>query len=211
MEKLSQLIEQYGRWSGLKDYIQRIDTYIKSDFSLAMENAKSLLETICKEICKSKGSAIENNLSINKVLKKAFTVMGYSNSEPAVQISSALATIGQQIGNLRNKIGSTSHGETMEELKERNDKVDEMTRDLIIDTTETIAIFLIRAFENDNCIKNTKNRISYNDNPDFNDYLDDTFGEFAISIYSYSASEILFYVDYDAYLAELEAFEEVER
>ncbi len=211
MEKLSQLIEQYGRWSGLKDYIQRIDAYIESDVSIAIENAKSLLETICKEICKSKDNAIENNLSINKVLKKAFTVMGYSNSEPVVQISRALATIGQQIGNLRNEIGRTSHGGTIEELKERNSKIDEMTRDLIIDTTEAIAMFLIRLFESESRTKISKKKYYFDNNPDFNDYLDDIFGEFAIGDYSYSASEILFYVDNDAYLNELEAFREIER
>jgi hypothetical protein len=51
MDKLKNVIKEYGRWSGLELYIDRIETYIKSDFSLSLENAKALLETVGKEIC----------------------------------------------------------------------------------------------------------------------------------------------------------------
>lgn len=45
MERLNRLIEQYGRWKELKTYTERIDAHIQSDFSLSLENSKSLLET----------------------------------------------------------------------------------------------------------------------------------------------------------------------
>jgi hypothetical protein len=38
--------------------------------------------------------------------------------------------------------------------------------------------------------------------------LDESYGDFDMGGYSYSASEILFYVDYNAYLTELKAFKE---
>lgn len=107
MQKLNLVIEQYGRWGGLKTYTERIEAHAQSDFSLSLENSKSLLETICKEVCKSKGVKIEATASINQVLKKAFTAIGYSSSDSITQISSALATIGQQMGDLRNEIGTT--------------------------------------------------------------------------------------------------------
>ena len=56
---LERVIELYGRWSTLRDYIERIDAYVQSDFSLSLENAKSLLESICKEICTSKNIEVE--------------------------------------------------------------------------------------------------------------------------------------------------------
>jgi hypothetical protein len=46
MDKLKNVIKEYGRWSGLEPYINYIETYIKIDFSLSLENAKSLLETV---------------------------------------------------------------------------------------------------------------------------------------------------------------------
>jgi hypothetical protein len=211
MEKLNQVIEQYGRWSDLRTYILRIDAYIQDDFSIAVENAKSLLETIGKEICKLKKITIEENPNTNKILKQAFTAIGYANQDLVTQISSALASIGQQIGNLRNEIGTTAHGRTLKELSERNNRFDEMTREFLIDSTEIIATFLIRAFENENPrrhIETYKDKISFDDNAEFNDLLDDTYGNFDMGDYSYSASEILFHVDYNAYLTELKTFKE---
>ena len=213
MQRLNRVIEQYGRWSDLKTYTDRIEAHVQSDFSLSLENSKSLLETICKEICSSKGVEIEATASINHVLRKAFTVIGYTNSTPITQISTALATIGQQMGELRNEIGKTSHGGTLEELRERNSKFDDMTKELLIDTTVIIASFLIRNFENENprpVVGSSEQKILLTDNQDFNDFWDESYGEFFMSDYSYTASEILFYTDNEAYLTELKAFRESE-
>jgi hypothetical protein len=53
-----------------------------------------------------------------------FDFFRYANSNLVNQISSALATIGQKVGELRNEIGSTSHGKSLEEIKQRNNNVD---------------------------------------------------------------------------------------
>jgi len=213
MQRLNEIIEQYGRWGDLKTYTERIEAHAQTDFSLALENAKSLLETICKEICSSKGVEVEPTASINQVLKKAFTAIGYPSNTPVTQISSALATIGQQMGELRNEIGRTSHGGTLEELRERNSKVDDMTKELLIDTTAIITSFLIRNFENENprIISGiSEPNILFTDNPEFNDFWDESFGEFPMGVYSYPSSEILFHTDNEAYLTELKAFREGE-
>lgn len=212
MDRLKKVMEQYGRWAGLELYTERIETYKERDFSQSVENAKALLETIGKEICCSKGIILDSNSSINSVLKKAFVTIGYSNNGLVTQISGALANIGQQIGDLRNEIGATSHGHSLEELKERNNKVDELTREFLIDSTVIIACFLIRAFENENprgpSIEDTKDL--YEDNIDFNDFWDDLYGEFEMGDYSYTASEILYNVDYSAYITEKKAYNESE-
>ena len=213
MDKLKKVIEQYGRWSALTTYTDRIEAYLISDFSQALENAKALLETIGKEICNSKSVALDGAASINSVLKKAFTAIGYSSENLVTQISSALATIGQKMGDLRNEIGATSHGRSLEELKARNDKVDGMTREFLINTTVIVACFLIRAFENENprTIPKEEAKILYESNEDFNDFWDETYGEFEMGEYSYPASEILYNVDYPAYVTEQKAFAESEK
>ena len=64
--------------------------------------------------------------------------MGYANGTLVNQVSSALATIAQQVGELRNDIGLTSHGKSLEEIfKQRKSKVDVLTREFLIDTVET--------------------------------------------------------------------------
>jgi cob(I)alamin adenosyltransferase len=209
MKKLEEIIEQYGRWSELKLYIERIKTHIHTDFSQALENAKALLESISKEICTSKGVEITHNISINNLIKKAFKAIGHANSDYVTQISSALATIGQQLGNLRNEIGITAHGKSLDDLKARNNNIDELTKEFLIDTTVSVALFLIKDFETENPrLKRKEERIEYDECEKFNEFWDESFGEFSMGEYSYTASEILFDVDYQAYLAEHKSFME---
>lgn len=209
MQKLKTTIEQYGRWSDLSVYIVRIETHIESDFSHSLENAKALLETIGKEICNEKGVVLSATSSINGVLKNAFSCLGYTNSHLVNQIASALATIGQQVGELRNEIGISSHGKSLEEIRERNSRVDILTREFLIDTIEIVACFLIRNFENENprvIHEDLEDTLDYFEAEDFNEFWDDAFGDFSMGNYEYAASEILYNVDNKAYLNEYAAF-----
>lgn len=209
MNRLNEIIFHYGRWSELLTYTERIDAYILTDFSQALENSKALLETISKEICSAKGLELNGSASINTTLKKAFSAIGFKGDALVTQISSALANIGQQMGNLRNDIGTTSHGKTLEEIKQRNDQVDEISKEFLIETTVIVASFLIRTFESENPrdgVNPLDLNFRYEGQVDFNDYWDDSFGEFVMGEYSFPASEILFYVDYNDYLREYEIF-----
>lgn len=141
MDKLKTKISQYGRWAPINDYILRVETHLETDFSISLENAKALLESIGKEICDAKGCPLADDSSVNGVLKNAFSVMGYSKNDMVSQISSSLATIGQKIGELRNDIGASSHGKTLEQLRKRNDAVNEMTKYFLIDSVELVACF----------------------------------------------------------------------
>jgi len=213
MDKLKTVIKEYGRWSELSTYVERIETHIVIDFSHSLENAKALLETIGKEICITNEVDLGKTPSINDVLKKSFSSLGYSNNDLVNQISRSLANIGQQIGDLRNEIGLTSHGKTLEEVKQRNDKVDVLTREFLIDTVELVSIFLIRNFESRHDRTATESLIDtldYWEAEEFNESWDDSFSEFSMGGYSYPASEILFNVDKQAYVDEYKAFTEAE-
>ena len=210
MNKLRDLINKYGRWSPLSDYILRIETYVDSDFGIAVENAKSILESISKEICDDKGISLGSRESINSTLKKACRAIGFSGDDTLTQLSTSIANIGQQMGNLRNDRGPTVHGRTMEELRVRNEGLDSITKRFLIDTTELIACFLIMNFENENTrAVESSVSIEYLDAEDFNESWDDSFGEFLMGDYSYLASEILFNVDIEAYSTEYKAFKEM--
>jgi hypothetical protein len=213
MDKLKTVIKEYGRWVELEIYIDRIETHIAIDFSHSLENAKALLETVGKEICTCNNVELGTTPSINSVLKKAFSSMGYANSNLVNQVSSALATIGQQVGELRNEIGLTSHGKSLEEIKQRNSKVDLLTRDFLIDTVELVSVFLIRNFETKHqrtAHETLADSLDYLEAEEFNESWDDSFGEFVMGDYSYPASEILFNVDKQAYVNEYKDFTEAE-
>lgn len=209
MERLRILIAQHGRWGVLVDYIDRIEAYYDSDFSTSIENAKALLESIGKEICIAKKQELRSDASVNAVLKAAFCALGYSNENIVNQVSGSLANIGQRLGNLRSEISPTSHGRPLDELRERNNKVDLLTREFLVDSTVVVAVFLIRAFEerNGTSIATSNIQILYSEAEDFNEYWDDEYGEFLMQDYSYTASEILYNVDYKAYEAEYRAYQ----
>ena len=214
MEKLRSTLAQYSRWQGLEMYIDRMEAHLETDFSTTIENAKALLESIGKEICEAKGVQLGSTPSINVVLKKAFIGLGYTADDLVSQVSGSLATIGQLVGNLRNEISPTSHGKSLEELKERNNKIDSLTKEFLIDSTLVVAVFLIRAFEERSETASLMAAFEadgipeYDDNEDFNDFWDENFGEFAMGSYSYPASEVLYNVDFQAYQAEYKIFNE---
>lgn len=218
MEKLRSTIEQYGRWKELGQYIDRMEGHLESDFSVSVENAKALLESIGKEICSAKSVELAATSSINGVLKAAFLALGYSNENLVNQVSRSLANIGGEIGNLRNEISPTSHGKSLDELRDRNNKVDALTRGFLIDSTLVVAVFLIRAFEErkDAAVMAVDSKaaedalLKYDESEDFNTYWDDAYGEFVMGNYSYAASEILFGMDYKAYEIECKEYKEAE-
>ena len=94
MEKLRATLLQFSRWQALGMYVDRMEAHLETDFSIAVENAKALLESIGKEICKTKGVELGSAPSINVVLKKAFGGLGYPAEQLVTQVSGALATIG---------------------------------------------------------------------------------------------------------------------
>lgn len=217
MQKIRDTLAQYSRWDALGDYVDRMEAHLEADFSTALENAKALLESIGKEICSAKAVALEPTSPIQGVLKKAFGALGYAGDDMVRQVSTALATIGQNVGELRNQISPTSHGKPLDELRYRNDKVDLLTREFLIDSTLVVAVFLIRAFEERQVITMPLSAVqpvmddgpSYEDNEDFNNFWDESFGEFAMGDYNFIASEVLFALDAQAYAVECKAFQEL--
>lgn len=212
MDRLRSTLAQYSHWQGLGMYVDRMEAHLETDFSLSVENAKALLEAIGKEICSAKGADLPSTPSINVVLKKAFSSLGYSSEDLVNRVSGSLASIGQEIGNLRNQISPTSHGKSLDELRDRNNKVDALTREFLIDSTLVVAIFLIRAFEERKDIvpqvvaaQPVEELLKYDELDYFNSMWDEAYGEFQMGDYSYTASEILFNVDYSAYKTEYSA------
>lgn len=210
MDKLKDKISQYGRWAPINEYIIRIETHLDSDFSMSLENAKALLESIGKEICKSKGIILAPDSTVNGVLKNAFAAMGYPKNDMITQISTSLANIGQHVGGLRNVIGISSHGKTLEELKNRNDAINELTKFFLINTIELVACFLISLYEGEHIEISSSKEIVYDECDDFNEYWDELYGEFAMGGYSYTASEILYNNDPNAYESEYNSYIESE-
>ena len=99
----------------------------------------------------------------------------------------------------------------MEEIRERNNHIDSLTKEFLIDTVVIVSCFLIRCFENENprkVVATEENIFIYDDAQDFNEFWDEIFGDFEMGEYSYTASEILYDVDNEAYMNEYKGFKE---
>jgi hypothetical protein len=211
MNKLKNVIEQYGRWAEYSMYTDRIEAHLDSDFSLCIENSKSLIEGISKQICQEKEVDLSGTENFNKLVKKAFDAIGYGREECINIIGGSLSAIAHQLGNLRTAVGATSHGMTSDELRKRNDSLDSIAKEFLIDAIEMIACFLIRNFENENPRKiadNNEELLPFEGAQDFNEFWDELFGEFEMGDYSYMASEVLYNVDYNAYINEYNGYKE---
>lgn len=207
MDRLKSILEKYSRWQPCSEFINRIEGYRATDFSFCVENAKSLLETIAKEICTQRGQELKSNESIGKLLGLSFHCLGYAKTHTISQIGGSVANIAKEMGNLRTEIGITAHGKTLSELSKRENNITSLTGDFLINATELVSCFLIEAFETDNPIVVPDKLPSLSDNEDFNEYWDSLYGEFEMTEdYAYPASEILFNVDIEAYKTELSAF-----
>lgn len=173
---------------------------------MCIENSKSLLESIGKEICHAKGLELNADSTFNGIIKQAFKALGYSVNEHSAKMSSALATIAQCIGELRNEIGTTSHGRTIHELEEQKVLIDDMTKEFLLGATELISCLLINLAEKESLTPVKDSMKSYEESEDFNQFWDEAFGEFVMGEYSYTASEVLYNMDYEAYKVELDAY-----
>lgn len=206
MQRLKSILTKHSNWEPYNEYIVRIEGFASTDFTLCIENAKALLEGISKEVCAKKGITLEKASSMSGCLKTAFKSLGYPSTSTILQIGTAIANVGQQMGNFRNEIGTTAHGKTIEELQKRQRSIHHLTGSFLIEATSIVCCFLIEAFETDQPIKAVEEEISYNDNDGFNDFWDEQYGEFEMGDYSFFASEILFSNDPKAYKNELRAF-----
>jgi hypothetical protein len=206
MQRLKTILKKHGNWEPYNEYIVRIEGYATTDFTLCIENSKALLEGISKEVCSKKGIALEKASSMSGCLKTAFKALGYPSTSTILQIGTAIANVGQQMGNFRNEIGTTAHGKTVEELQKRQNSIHELTGNFLIEATSIVCCFLIEAFETDKPIKPIEEEIDYEKNENFNDFWDEQYGEFEMGDYSFFASEVLFSNDPKAYKNELRAF-----
>ena len=206
MDKLKAIIGQHSRWKPLESFVSRIEAYRDSEYVICVENSKSLLESIGKEICQTKNIVLDADSTVNGIIKQAFKALGYSSNNHSLKISSALATIAQCLGELRNEIGTTSHGRTLQELERQGEAIDDMTKEFLLGATELISCLLINLFEKESANPVKESIVLYEDSEEFNQYWDEAFGEFEMGEYSYTASEVLYNMDYEAYMVELEAF-----
>lgn len=171
MIKLKEAISTKRQWDELNSYIRLIEEnqYLKSN--IALDGAKSLLESISKTILNNKGVDFKADESISKLIKMTFDTLPVSkalekkDADSTKAILNAFGTIVGNIGEFRNRHGFFSHGQDVEA-----DKFDKYLTDLVISSAELVASFLITTHAED---LEDRSRLYYDDYDNFNRYVDD--------------------------------------
>jgi len=206
MNKIKTVIQNYSRWKNLEKYPQRIESFIESDMILAIENSKALIETVCKTILTEQGEDFEEIGSLNSLMRKTLLTLRILNANQISRFSSGMITVIQNIGELRNRYGDTSHGRNITEIGLK--KFESISSQFLISAVECIACFLIEYYEHEFPKKIKKSEIQYfdEDNKHFNDHLDDIYEIIAFGDYVFLPSEILFHLDQTAYMTEKQKY-----
>ncbi len=99
MERLRTVIQSYSRWTDLEDYCSRIETYLLSNFAIAIENSKVLLESICKTILTEQNELFSTvNDSVQKLMKATISVLNIpQHSEQVRQFGTSFVNMVQNL------------------------------------------------------------------------------------------------------------------
>ena len=208
MEKLKQTISVYNAWEGLGTYINRIETFLDTDFITSVENGKALIESICKTILSKTPEPYAETDSINKLVSITLKHLGIFAENQISKFGSGMVTAMQNLGELRNNHGETSHGKSIDDLK--NNRLEQISAAFLVNSIEVMAVFLIEYYEIEfpNKREKKKEKIDYSD---FNEFLDEEYGDVDVIGIPYPTSEVLLSVDgtaygvkYQEYLGELD-------
>ena len=187
-----------------------IEEAVAQNAGLTFDLAKTLIESACKTILTDRGYVVDSGWELPKLLKET---LGKIQLVPAGCDQSAgvtdslrktvggLQTVIQGICELRNSHGFASHGKDAYARQ-----LETVQAELAARSADAVTSFLFRAHHqySNPC---PERRISYQDNSEFNEHIDESNEQVRIFEFSYRPSEVLFNVDEDAYRDLLSSFQ----
>ncbi len=203
--KIRKLIEITPSMGDLCKYIDDIEQFAETKPNIALDSAKSLLESLSKrfladrKIIQSKDKD-DFHHTLRQAIKSAETIKDIKDTSSLKKLLSGFSSIAQGIGEMRNKYGFYSHGrDTLD------DKIHPLFAHFVVNCALSISTFLLNLHNNEHLVKS---RLIYNDYILFNTYFDNVSEELKVGDISISPSRTLFYEDEDAYREELKIFYE---
>lgn len=194
----------------IEEQIVALESAVASNPGLAFDLAKTLLESTCKTVLKDRGCEYDANWDLPRLLKETLSqlrlvpeqvddVEGVSDS--LRKTTGGLQTIIQGICELRNTQGFASHGKgpSFQQLEPVHAL-------LVARAADAIVHFIFSAHRFYEASAPSKPP-SFEDNPKFNDYVDEVHDTVRICDLEYRPSEVLFQVDPQAYQDRLAEFE----
>lgn len=201
----------------IEEQVTSIELAVGENPGLAFDLAKTLIESVCRTVLAERSVAFSEDDDLPKLFKAAsqslpFLPLTASNEgevrKSLVQTLSGLSTTIQGIRELRNQCGFASHGSggprpVMESVQAL----------LAAEAADTIVGFLHRVHRQDRTQPASPQTL-YDDNPDFNESVDEAHGMVRIFDEEFLPSRVLFELapePYRVYLADFSAAEDAEQ
>lgn len=169
MEKLKHEIYRIKRHN-LEYYYSHLDLiekYIEEKPDISIETCKATIEGICKltlHILKQEPLEAHNNESLSPLCRRALDALQEGKGFSDARLCSKLTSVVEYIGVIRNDHCDIGHGRAS--LKDQVNDAD--FAELITGVTESIGTYMLRRLDY------LAERVTeYDDNPEFNTYLDE--------------------------------------
>lgn len=192
----------------IKAQVDGIEQAVSENPGLAFDLAKTLVESTCRTILKERKVAFSSKDELPKLFGLVRERLPFLPSETSQatdvrkslnQTLSGLSTAVQGICELRNQCGYASHGS--EGLRPQMESTQAL---LAAQAADTIVGFLYQIHRQDKSAP-VSSSSNYEDNPDFNDFVDEAHIEVRIFDSEFRPSEIMYQMEpesYRVYLAE---------
>jgi hypothetical protein len=192
----------------VEQQVKSIELAVGENPGLAFDLAKTLIESICRTVLGERNIAFNQDDDLPKLFKTASQSLPFlpasASGEAEIRKSlaqtlSGLHTVVQGVCELRNQCGFASHGSG-----EPRPPMEAAQALLAAEAADTIVGFLHRVHRQDRTPLPSP-RALYDDNPEFNDSVDEAHGMIRIYEVEFSPSEVLFQMEpesYRVYLAE---------
>jgi hypothetical protein len=197
MVRLKNIIASDERWQSLlMPYITLIEDNKVSNPNVALDGAKTLLESISKTILADKGIDVKPNSDLSFLVKKAFhsiPVAQKISTEDETRVKSMLGSlenISKNVGEFRNDYGFFSHGQDLQ-----TEKFDTYLVEFAVASSDLLASFLLSAHME---VLEGRSRIYYEECEEFNKFVDDTNAPPKVGAIELISSKAL-YSDIEAY------------
>lgn len=202
-----EVLDYTGGSARISEQIKGIELALVESPGFAFDLSKALIETICKTIHSDRSIPVDNKQKLPELFKATCKILrlspdsisGSTAEDSLKKTANGMLTTIQGICELRRSYGTASHGREATEESLESEQAEFVAR-----IADALVVFLYRAHRSFPTGKSL--RIDFKDQNDFNDYIDEANSPVNIFDLEYRPSEVLFYIDYDAYRDALEDY-----
>ena len=186
----------------VEEQVDGIEQAVRDNAGLTFDLARTLIESACRTILDERGIGFSRRDDLPKLFKTAKTYISFlpptADGDPEAQKSlaktlSGLGTAVQGVCELRNACGFASHGS-----ERSRPKLEGAQALLAAETADAIVGFLYRMHRQES-VPEASARLLYEDNIEFNDYIDEGSEPVRVLDLEFRASEVLFQMEPDTY------------